>query len=206
MAVKIPDREYRAIVQPFQIPETTTDKRIDSDFYVEGVATIFDTPYELFEIDGVKYYEVIEKNALDEADMSDVILRYDHEGKVMARKSNGTLIIEPKDKLYIYADLSKSRAAKDLYEEIQNGLVTKMSWAFKVRERSFDSKTRTIRIRKVAKVYDVAPVGVPAFDATSISARSFVDGVIEQEQQELLKRKRLLLQLQIIEQLGGKIL
>lgn len=173
---------------------------------MEGVATIFDTPYELFEKDGVKYYEVIEKNALDEADMSDVILRYDHEGKVMARKSNGTLIIEPKDKLYIYADLSKSRAAKDLYEEIQNGLVTKMSWAFKVRETSFDSKTRTIRIRKVAKVYDVAPVGVPAFDATSISARSFVDGVIEQEQQELLKRKRLLLQLQIIEQLGGKIL
>ncbi len=174
---------------PLMVP-TETQKRIDSDYYVEGFATTFDDPYLLWESDGVKYYEVISRSALEGADMSDVIMQYNHEGKVLARLSNNTLGIEPTDRgLFMYADLSKSRAAKDMYEEIDSGLVTKMSWAFTVSEDSYNKETRTRTILKIKKVFDVSSVSHPANCSTDISARSWVDGVIETERQELLERQ-----------------
>ena len=183
------NREYRAIelLQPIQ-----NEKRIDSEYYVEGLATTF-KPYQLYEYDGVKYYEKIDRNALDSADMSDVIMQYNHEGRVLARNTNKTLGIEPiDDGLFIYADLGKSKASKEMFEEIDSGLVTRMSWAFTVAEDSYNSETRTRTILKVKKVYDVSAVSLPANNDTEISARSYVDGVIEVEKQELLERERVL--------------
>ena len=174
-----------------------TQKRIETDFYVEGFATTFE-PYELFEVDGVTYYEQIDRNAFINADMSDVIMQYDHTGRVMARQSNGSLIIEPNDDgLFICADLSKSNASRELYEDISQGLVTKMSWAFTIAEEEFDRDTRTRLIKRVKKVYDVSAVSIPANDDTLISARSFFDGVIEEEKQELLERRRQLLRIKL---------
>lgn len=185
------NREYRAVVMPF-LP--AQEKRIDTEYYVEGYATTFDKPYELYDFDGVKYYEIIDRHALDNADMSDVIMQYDHEGKVLARQSNNTLGIETNDNgLFIFADLSKSNASKDLFTEIDNGLVTKMSWAFTVLEDSYNQQTHTRTILKVKKVYDVSAVSIPANAGTEISARSYLNGVIEKERQELLMRKKLIL-------------
>lgn len=181
------DREYRNML-PLAIGNEV--KRIDSKYYVEGYATTFDKPYLMYEWDGIKYYEVIDRNALIEADLSDVIFQYDHQGKVLARNSNKTLGIEPNnDGLFIYADLSKSTAAKEMYEEIDSGLVTKMSWAFTVSEESYNKDTRTRTIMKIKKVYDVSAVSIPANGNTEISARSFFNGVIENEKQELLERR-----------------
>ena len=189
------EREYRNldILQPLE-----AGQRNDGTYIVEGYATTFNKPYELYEYDGIKYYEVINRNALDDADMSDVIMQYDHEGKVMARQSNNTLTIQPNDHgLFIRADLSKSNASKELYEEINNGLVTRMSWAFSVAEDKYNKETRTREILKVKKVYDVSAVSIPANQDTEISARSFFNGVIEEEKQELLKRKKLKLKIEL---------
>lgn len=181
--------EYRNL----QILQPAQQKRINSDYYVEGYATTFDKPYELYEFDGVKYYEVIDRHALDGSDMSDVIMQYDHNGKVMARQSNKTLILEADNEgLFICADLSKSSASKELYEEISNGLVTRMSWAFSVAEEDYNRETRTRTIKKVKKVYDVSAVSIPANQDTEISARSYLNGVIEVEKQKLLERKKVL--------------
>ena len=173
----------------------TTDKRLDSEFYVDGFATTFDEPYLLYEYEGSKYYEVIKRDAILGADMSDVIMQYDHQGKVLARQSNGTLGLEVANSgLFIYADLSKSRAAQDLFEEIRNGLITKMSWAFTVAEDSYNKEQRTRTISRVKKIYDVSAVSIPANQGTEISARSWVDGVIEQElreSQEMAERLKL---------------
>ena len=181
-------REYRNLT--LLEPTTEPSKRIDSDYYVEGYATRFE-PYELYEFDGVKYYERIDKNAFEGADMSDIIMQYDHQGRVLARKSNGSLIVEPNDEgLFICADLSKSDASRSLFEDIENELVTRMSWAFTVAEDSYDRETRTRTILRVKKVYDVSAVSIPANEDTLINARSYFDGVIEEEQQELLKREK----------------
>ena len=196
MPFKPKDREYRAVILPFQLP--TSEKRIDSEYYVEGFATTFNKPYLLYELDGIKYYEEIDRNALDGADLSDVIMQYDHQGKVLARISNGTLGLEPTDKgLFIYADLSKSQAAKELFEEIRNGLITKMSWAFTVAEDKYNRETRTRTITKIKKVYDVSAVSIPANGDTEISARSWLNGVIEAEKREALERKKKILKLLI---------
>lgn len=188
------NREYRnlALLQP------TQEKRLDSDYYVEGYATTFNKPYELYEYDGIKYYEMIDRHALDGADMSDIIFQYDHSGKVMARNSNKTLIVEANDNgLFICADLGMSSAGKELFEEIQGGLITRMSWAFTVAEDEYNRETRTRVIKRVKKVYDVSAVSIPANDDTEISARSFFNGVIEGEKQELLERRKRILKIKL---------
>ena len=195
----VKDREYRTMIQPLLIPQGTKEKRIDTDFYVEGYATTFDKPYLLYEYDGQKYFERIDRNALVGADMSDVIMQYDHAGKVLARLSNKTLGVEVTESgLFVFADLSKSRAAQDMFEEIKNELVTKMSWAFRVTEDSYDRDTRTRTILKVAKVYDVSAVSIPANADTDIAARSYFDGVIEREQQERLERRKQILKIKLM--------
>lgn len=130
--------------------------------------------------------------------MSDIIMQYDHQGRVLARKSNGSLIVEPNDEgLFVCADLSKSDASRSLFEDIENELVTRMSWAFTVAEDSYDRETRTRTILRVKKVYDVSAVSIPANEDTLINARSYFDGVIEEEQQELLKREKQIKMLEI---------
>lgn len=186
------------MILPLSAAAKTATKRIESDFYVEGYATTFNKPYVLYEFDGVQYFEVVDRNALAGADMSDVIMQYNHEGKVLARQSNKTLGIEADiNGLFTFADLSKSRAAQDLYEEINNGLITKMSWAFTVAEDNYDKDTHTRTILRIKKVFDVSAVSYPANADTDISARSYLDGVIEAEKREALARQAQIIKLKI---------
>lgn len=186
------DREYRTLEAPLSAQAAA--KRIDTDFYVEGYATTFDSPYLLYEIEGTKFYERIDAHALDGADMSDVIMQYDHEGRVFARQSNGSLILIPDHKgLLIAADLGRTDLARGLYQDIQQGMITKMSWAFTVKTDSYDRATHTRTILEIKKVYDVSAVSIPANGDTEISARSFAHRSYEAERQErLLQRARLL--------------
>lgn len=186
------DREYRTLAAPLSAQAAA--KRIETDFYVEGYATTFDSPYLLYEIEGTKFYERIDAHALDGADMSDVIMQYDHEGRVFARQSNGSLILIPDHKgLLIAADLGRTDLARGLYQDIQVGMITKMSWAFTVKTDSYDRATHTRTILEIKKVYDVSAVSIPANGGTEISARSFAHRSYEAERQErLLQRARLL--------------
>jgi HK97 family phage prohead protease len=187
------DREYRALAAPLSVQAAT--KRIDTEYYIEGYATTFDKPYLLYEFeDGTKFYERIDAHALDGADMSDVIMQYDHEGRVFARQSNKTLLLIPDHRgLLIAADLGKTDLARGLYQDIEAGMITKMSWAFRVQEESYDRATRTRTILKIKKVYDVSAVSIPANGDTEISARSFASRSYEAEKQErLYKRVQLL--------------
>jgi HK97 family phage prohead protease len=200
MMPRVKEREYRALSFPLMPAADGTQKRLDSNFYVEGYATTFNR-YLLYEFGGITYYEEIAPDALDGADMSDVIMQYDHSGKVLARLRNGTLGIEADEKgLFMFADLSKSAAAKELYEEIAAGLIDRMSWAFTIAESSFerlDDVTRLFVIKRIKKVYDVSAVSIPANDGTEISARSLAERSFLQEQQERLGRQARLLKLKI---------
>lgn len=175
--------------------------RFNSEFYVEGYATTFEDPYTLFEdYDGWKYVEIIDRHALDECDMSDVIFQYDHEGRVYARNTNNTLYLEPNDHgLFIAADLSKTSLARQMHEDIAVGNVTRMSWAFIPSEETYtedrENKVFTTRITRVKKMFDVSAVSMPADPNTEISARHLVNGEIEarrlrESQQRELDRKR----------------
>jgi HK97 family phage prohead protease len=176
-------------------PVAQGTKRFDSNYYVEGYASTFDAPYELGrDFDNQPYYEVVSSRSLDGANMSDVIMQFDHSGMVAARQRNDTLLVEPDTHgLFIAADLSKSEFSRNLYESISNGLVDRMSWAFTPDYDSmdFDEATRTQTINKVFRVYDVSAVSLPADEDTEISARAALDGVIERRRLEQAERKRL---------------
>lgn len=192
----VKEREYRQLAAP--LAAVNDNKRIESDHYVEGYATTFNQPYVLFEdYDGTKYYEQIDRHALDEADVSDVIMQYDHEGRVFARQSNGSLVIEADDHgLFIAADLGRTELARGLHEDIRAGMITKMSWAFVVSEESWDELTKTRTILRVKKVYDVSAVSIPANGDTEISARSYVKGRTELAKQEQLRKRAAVLRVQ----------
>lgn len=186
MAIKS-EREYRMIQMPEMQFRALEDE--EQKYIVEGYATTFDDPYVLFEYDGNKYMEQITRDALLNADMGDVIFLYNHEGMVYARQSNGTLQLSINEHgLYVRADLSSTEASRQMYESIKAGLVTQMSWAFTVEEESYNEKTRTRSILKVRKVYDVSAVSIPANPNTDISARSYWDGVIEEERRRERER------------------
>ena len=189
------EREYRALAAP--LTAQVAAKRIDTEYYVEGYATTFDKPYLLYEFeDGTKFYERIDAHALDGADMSDVIMQYDHAGRVFARQSNKTLILVPDHEgLLVAADLGKTDLARGLYQDIDAGMITKMSWAFTVAEETYDRVTRTRTILKIKKVYDVSAVSIPANGDTEISARNFAHRSYEAERQELLNRRVALLKI-----------
>ena len=190
------NREYRSI--ELRVKE-------DEEFIVEGYATTFDDPYEMYEDwDGNKYYESISRDALKDADMSDVLFLYNHEGRVFARQKNGTLEVKGDDKgIFVRADLSSTKASREMYEDIKSGLVTQMSWAFTVKEDSYDRETHTRNILSVKKVYDVSAVSVPANPSTSISARDYFNGVIEAEKAERLERERQMQRIKIKTKTGG---
>ena len=174
------------------------DKPEENQYKVRGYATTFNEPYTLYKSADFEYKEQVAPEAFNDTDMSDVILQFDHEGRVFARTSNQTLELSVDNHgLLVEADLSLTEATRELYEEIKKGLITKMSFGFTVDEdkeeitRTADGKELYLRtINKIGKLYDVSVVSIPANDGTEVSARSLVDGVIAKRSQEIEEQKR----------------
>ena len=183
------NREYRTM----QIQRREAQEGAEKDYKVRGYASTFE-PYCLYSFDGVDYFEQIDARAFDEADMSDVIFLYNHEGMVYARQKNGTLEVSTDEHgLLTVADLSSTQQSRDLFDAIDAGLVDQMSFSFTVREDFYDSKTHTRTILKIDKVYDVSAVSIPAnpgTDISAVSARDYFNGVIEAEKAERLEREK----------------
>ncbi len=190
MPTKIDKREYRKIDASLM----ETRKGDAGEMVVEGYATTFNMPYELWRDKEMTVNEQVDRHAFDETDMSDVIMQYDHEGRVFARTNNGTLELRTDDHgLHIRADLSGTEIGRQLYEEIKGGYTDKMSFGFTVDsdERLITEEAgvvTTLRtIKSIGKLYDVSAVSLPANNATEISARSWCDGVIQQLTEERRK-------------------
>ena len=170
---------------------------------VEGYAAVFNQRALIWESEwsGWKYMEVIDRNAFNGADMSDTVFKYNHGdvAMILARASNNTLTMNTDDKgLRISADIINTNNGTDVYKLIKRGDLNKMSFAFTVKsERTEVDKENKIYTRTITafdKIYDVAVVDFPAYDGTSIQARSkeyFMD--LEKDLQEKQRRKRLLL-------------
>jgi len=183
------DREYRSM----ELRILPVEEAEEKSYMVEGYASTYE-PYKLLTIDDIDYYERIEPTAFDDADVSDVVFRIDHTGRVYARSSAGTLTLWHDDHGFGQrADLSKTQAAREVFADIEAGNYPKMSFAFTVAEDHFDKATRTRVIDRIAKVYDVSPVVFPANPTTelSVSTRDYFNGVIEAEKAERLEREKI---------------
>lgn len=194
MPAKPHERQYRSLLAPLSPVPTGAEKRFDSDYYVEGYASTFNDPYMLYKFGDTEFWEVIDPDAFRDCDMGDVIFQYDHNGRVFARQSNDTLVVEPQlHGLFIAADLGSTSSSRGMYEDISAGLVTRMSWAFMPDwdevEDVYDEEERKLTsvIHKVDRIYDVSAVSLPADPNTEISARSHFDGAIERIAAERLQ-------------------
>lgn len=194
MPAKVDEREYRDIdVRNFEVRTLE-----DGQDVAEGYATTWGE-YMLWDDGEYRMFERVDPHAYDETDLSDVIMQYDHRGRVFARGSNNTLVVTPDEKgLHIRSYLGGTSIGRQLLEEIQGGYTTKMSQGFRVaeekREIVEDRENRRIDIHrvilKVKKLYDVSAVSLPANDATEITARNLCEGVIAEVRQEIAERAR----------------
>lgn len=182
------NRMYRIFTNLKTRNETIQDEEGQEvkEMIVQGQAVTFEQETTLFKCGDTEYKEVIDRNAFNEADMSDVIFNYNHSGKVVARTRNNTLKLNiDANGLNIEARLDGTEEGRKLYEEIKGGYIDRMSFCFTIKEESYNQETHTWRVLKIDKLYDVSAVDIPAYDTTSISARSSRLAVAEQEQKAL---------------------
>lgn len=186
----------------------------DNEMRVSGYASTFNEPYELWSYDGYTLIEQIAPHAFDNTDMRDVIMQYDHAGRVFARVSNDTLKLDIDDHgLHVEARLGGTEIGRQLYEEIEGGYTTKMSFGFIVAEdkrevtENHEENTVTVlrTITKISRLFDVSAVSLPANDATAISARSYGEGVIAEVREEIARRERQRQKIRILIETGKEI-
>jgi HK97 family phage prohead protease len=178
------NKETRMLNVEFRALDNDEDKMI-----VEGYAITFNSPATHWGMT-----EVINERALDNCDMSDVPLKYNHDDShlIMARTRNGSLVLE-KDSigLKIRAELIDTQSNKDIYKSIKAGLLDKMSFAFTVKEEQYDFDTDTRTILNIDKLFDVSIVDTPYYDSTSVFARKLDNSQEYVDKINMEKRKKL---------------
>lgn len=161
------NKEVRCLNLDLEMRAVDTEEK---EMVVEGYPVIFNSPATH------GYTEIISERAFDNTDMSDVVLRYNHNDSFicLARTRNKSLELTKDDKgLKMKATLNPNiEEHKSIYEGIKSGLLDKMSFAFTTRGEEYDYETDTRTITDIDKLYDVAVVDQPFYEATSIYARS----------------------------------
>ena len=155
-------KQVRKLDMQFRAEETD-----DNKMEIKGYAAVFNSP------ETYGYTEVIAPTAFDEADMKDVVLRYNHEDTfmVLARTRNNSLKLNVDEKgLFMEATLQDNiQSHKDIFNAIKSGLIDKQSFAFVVDEDEYDYDTDTRTISRIGKVFDVSVVDQPFYNATDVS-------------------------------------
>lgn len=194
------DREYRS----FDFMTRAKEEGDKPSFLVAGYASTFEE-YTLGSDENGVYNERIEPTAFNETDMSDVVFLLDHTGRVYARTKNDTVKLTIDDKgLYTETDLSRTSASRGVYEDIEAGNYSQMSFAFTVDKNEDSQEVRqsgetpeglpiyTRVIKRIRKLYDISAVGFPANPTTDIgvATRDAFNGAIESIKAERLKEER----------------
>ena len=148
----------------------------DGKMILEGYAIVFEQE-TLIGDEERGFKEIISKDALTEAIMKDVPMKYNHMDSflILARTKNKSLNLSVDEKgLKVCAELLDTTTNSDVYKMVRAGLLDKMSFAFTVKKQSWDRKgdIPLRRIEKIDRLFDVSVVDLPAYDGTSIYSRS----------------------------------
>ena len=142
---------------------------------IVGTPIVFETPTTINDPTG-SYTDVIKRGALDGADLTDSRLLVNHDlTRIPLARTPKTMQFKITDKgLEMTAELPDTEEARSAYTAVKRGDLTGMSFAFTVPEGgdSYDAKTNTRTITKIAKVYEVSLVNFPAYPTASAEARS----------------------------------
>lgn len=175
------NKEIRCVQAEMRALDNDTDEMI-----IEGYPIIFNSPATH------GWTEIIDERALDNTDMTDVPLKYNHDDShlIMARTRNNSLELKKDEKgLYMRATLIDTQSNKDIYKSIKSGLLDKMSFAFIVDADEYDYDTDTRKILSIEKLFDVSVVDMPFYDATSVYARGLEASDFEEKRQQLREQE-----------------
>lgn len=166
---------------------------------IEGVPIVFNKETLIRDIGG-DFYETIEATALDNTDLKDVLLFVNHDQKIaLARSKNGkgTMSFEiKKDGLHFKAklDIENNTEARSLYSAIKRGDMDGMSFMFRVKEdewRDIDSKQPKRLIKDISIVHEISVVNFPAYQDTSVQARSVeTENILEETRASFKEAKQ----------------
>lgn len=165
-------QEIRSISNP--------ELRVDKESrIVEGYGVVFESQSE-----DLGFYETIHRGAIttDTINESDIFCRFNHDdNKILARSKNGkgSLCLEVDDRGVKYRfEAPKTALGDELLEYLERGDITASSFAFTIdptdkgAEKWSNRNGKLYRdIYKINRLYDVAPVFQPAYEATSCSKR-----------------------------------
>lgn len=142
---------------------------------LSGRPVVYDTPTLIKDIGG-SYIEIVERGALDSADLRDVRLLVGHDAsKIPLARTPKTMSLKlDEDGLTFEATLPDTEAGREAYQAVERGDLRGMSYAFTVPEGgdSYDPKTNTRTIKRIAKVYECSLTAFPAYESTYVSAES----------------------------------
>jgi HK97 family phage prohead protease len=161
---------------------------------LEGYAIVFESE-TLIGDEEHGFKEVIDKDSLSETLMKDVPMKYNHMDNflIIARTKNGSLSLSVDEKgLKVHAELLDTDSNKDIYKMVTAGLLDKMSFAFTVNKQSWD-RSGAVPVRRILgieRLYDVSIVDTPAYDSTSIYARSLEAMDLELKAMDLAEQKK----------------
>lgn len=154
-------KEIRMVAQQFRAVED------EKEMIIEGYAIVFNQPATY------SYTEVISNRALDNTDMSDVVLRYNHNDSfiILARTRNKSLELVKDDKgLKMRAVLQKDITDHvNIYNAIKSELIDKQSFAFTVKAYEYDVDADVRTITDIDKLYDVSVVDQPFYEGTDVA-------------------------------------
>ena len=172
----------------------TFNNESTEEMVLEGYAAVFNQPTILYKVDGIEYKEMIDRNAFNNADFKDCCLKYNHKDEVpiLARTRGNSLKLDVDNNgLKFRANLFNTTTARDVYTLVKAGGLDKCSFAFTIKEGgdSYDRETRTRTIHAIEKVWDCSIVDNPAYESTSVSARSVIDFFDAEAEQERLDKR-----------------
>lgn len=174
----------------FECTELLTEEN-EKEKRLIGYGAVFEKP-TVINVDGLDYYEIIDKDAFNNTDFSQCCLKYNHSNSypIVARVKNNSLLLDIDNiGLRYEAKLLNTLAANDLYTSVKEGLLDKSSFSFIVKRSHYDKSSRTRRILEIDKVFDISIVDIPAYDATSVEARNYFSAKFEQiNREEKIKR------------------
>ncbi|MGN4930276.1 HK97 family phage prohead protease [Bacillus cereus group sp. MYBK14-1] len=167
----------------------------DSSLILNGRPIVYDQPTTIKAPFG-EYIEIIQRGALEKADLSDIRLLYNHDmSKIpLARTPKTMSFALDSAGLTMRAELPETEEGKSVYTAVRRQDLSGMSFAFKVPEGGsrFDAKTNTRTITKIEKVYEFSICPFPAYPQTSVEARAAIESswnMLKSAERQALKIK-----------------
>lgn len=153
--------------------------------FITGQPIVYGDMYDV----GGMFGETIDRGALEKTDLRDVRFLVNHNFSMipLARSrnnnANSTMQLEMVDgglSIRAKLDTENNATAKELYSAVSRGDISGMSFAFLVDGESWENLDSDYPIRhitSISSVFEVSAVTAPAYEATSIEARSDVEAL-----------------------------